>query len=54
MEPVEVRSLPGCMFTNGVGLSFIEWEEGPRLYEVETFMTPGDAISWLASWKLLP
>ncbi|NOY57201.1 MAG: hypothetical protein GXP34_14635 [Actinobacteria bacterium] len=53
-EPVEVRSSPGCRFTNDVGLSFIEWEEGSHRYHVETFMTPGDAISWLASWKPLP
>lgn len=54
VKSVEVRSVPGCMFTNTVGLSFIEWNDGDRWYHVETFMQPDDAISWLTDWEQLP
>ncbi len=52
-RPVEVRSSPGCMFTNMVGLSFIDWDDGSHWYHVETYMEPDDAISWLATWTPL-
>ena len=54
MAAVEVRSVPGCMSTNAVGLSLIEWNDGDRWYHVETFMRPDDAISWLTDWERLP
>ncbi|HDH26504.1 MAG TPA: hypothetical protein ENH00_10005 [Actinobacteria bacterium] len=54
LEAVEVRSASGCVFTNTVGLSFIEWNDGDRWYHVETFMQPDDAISWLTDWEQLP
>jgi hypothetical protein len=53
-EAAEVRSSPGCMSTNTVGLSFIEWDDGTRWYHVETYMDPRDVIPWLADWRLLP
>jgi len=53
-KSAEVRSVPGCMFTNTAGLSFVEWDDGDRWYHVETWMQPDDAISWLADWKQLP
>ncbi len=51
---VEVRSVPGCMFTNPAGLSFIEWDDRERWYHVETFAQPDEVVSWLADWKQLP
>lgn len=50
----EIRTLSGCVATNQVGLTFIEWKEGASRYHIETFMSPDDAISWLASWREFP
>lgn len=50
----EIRNVSGCMATNEVGLTFIEWEEGTNRYHVETFMQPKDALFWLASWREFP
>lgn len=53
-EVAQIRAAPGCIATNEVGLTFIEWEEGLNRYHVETRMEQKDALSWLESWIEIP
>lgn len=53
-EAITVRDSIGCTLTNESGLGFIEWEEGPSRFHVETRMDVNEAVSWLQMWKSVP
>jgi hypothetical protein len=53
-EAAEIRNVTGCLATNEVGLTFIEWEEDQDKYHAESYMEPAEALSWLATWMDIP
>ena len=53
-QPVEIRGVEGCEWTNGAGLYFLKWTEGTTNYHYESFSITGQqARDLLADWRPL-
>lgn len=53
-EPVEIRGVEGCEWTNGVGRYFLRWVEGTTGFHYESFQVTGrEAREMLAEWDPL-
>ena len=53
-EPVEIRGVQGCEWTNEAGLYFAKWTEGATNFKYSSFDITGvDAREMLADWDPL-
>ena len=53
-EPVEIRGVQGCEWTNGVGLYFAKWTEGATNFKYSSFeITGAEARKMLEGWEPL-
>ncbi|MCY4664377.1 MAG: hypothetical protein OXC00_06915 [Acidimicrobiaceae bacterium] len=53
-EPVEIRGVEGCEFTNEAGLYFAKWAEGATRFQYSSFdITGAEAREMLAEWEPL-
>ena len=53
-DPVEIRGVQGCEWTNGVGLYFLKWTEGATDFKYSSFdITGAEAREMLADWDPL-
>ena len=53
-EPVEIRGVQGCEWTNEAGLYFAKWTEGATKFKYESFdITGAEARKMLAEWDPL-
>ena len=53
-EPVEIRGVQGCEWTNEAGLYFARWTEGGTHFKYESFdITGAEAREMLAGWDQL-
>ena len=53
-EPVEIRGVQGCEWTNEAGLYFAKWTEGATNFKYSSFDITGvDAREMLAEWEPL-
>lgn len=51
-QPVVVRGVEGCEFTNEVGLYFLKWLEGGTSFHYSSFSTTGaEALEMLEVWE---
>jgi len=49
-----IRGAQGCGATNLVGLGYAEWQENGYRFHLETMLPLDDALTWLATWELVP
>ena len=53
-EPVEIRGVQGCEWTNEAGLYFAKWTEGAANFKYSSFdITGAEAREMLADWEPL-